>query len=417
MRVAFVSFEFPPDTCDGGIATYVRQAATMLAKRGHRVSVFSATPQEDTARRETEAGVEAFRVYTPNRYEFAERVAPAFADEHQREPFDVVETPDFMADGRVIAEAHPELPLVMKLHTCSQILREVGREIPLWAYTKGWVKAGLTMTRPWWMRLPMERIEREHAGRADVVAAPSASIADRTRELWRLPRAPELMPNPFEVDERFLDIPVETETRRVLFVGRLEARKGVYELARAIRQLHRKHPDWAFRFVGHAHPWDREKVVALAGPAAAAMEFVGKVPHAELPRQLADADVSVIPSRWENFPTVCLEAMAAARGIVGSRFGGMAEMLEHGRHGLLVDPSQPKSIAAALGELMSDPARRMALGRAARTRVRQQYNADSVVQRQEAVYRQAIESRSRRLRKPNAAPEQAAIGMEVSCTA
>lgn len=393
MRIAFVSYEYPPDTADGGIATYARQAATMLARRGHRVTVFTAVKPSQPSRHESLDGVEVFRVPTTNRYEFARQVEPAFSREQRREPFDVLEAPDFMADGRVIADHHPTLPLVLKLHTCSRILREVGKEIPVSSYAKGWVKAGLTLTKPWWMRLPMERIELEHGQRADVVAAPSRSVGERTRDLWRLPQPPVVLPNPFEVDKRFLSVPIDTATRRVVFVGRLEARKGVFELARAIRQVQSSHPDWQFRFVGKTSEPLRSRVLELAGPGASLIEFFGKVPHERLPDILSDADICVIPSRWENFPTVCLEAMAAARGIVGSRFGGMSEMLEDGRHGLLVDPSQPRTITEALNRLIENPRERTAMGEAARQRVKQLYNAETVMCRQEEVYQMAIDRR------------------------
>ena len=85
--------------------------------------------------------------------------------------------------------------------------------------------------------------------------------------------------------------------------------------------------------------------------------------------------------------------MSAARGIVGSAAGGMAELLDGGQCGHLVAPRQPQQIASAIGELLADPARRVTLGERARERVRSHYSLDRIAQLQETTYRQAIQHR------------------------
>ena len=72
-----------------------------------------------------------------------------------------------------------------------------------------------------------------------------------------------------------------------------------------------------------------------------------------------------IPSLWENFPNVCLEAMSAGRVVVGSKYGGMADMLGNDEYGLLIDPYQPESIRSTLAMLIENSALRIEIGKKA----------------------------------------------------
>jgi glycosyltransferase involved in cell wall biosynthesis len=121
------------------------------------------------------------------------------------------------------------------------------------------------------------------------------------------------------------------------------------------------------------------------------VEIVGGVPYDVLAKEFENADSCVFPSDWEASGYVCLEAMAAARGVIGSSAGGMAEIIEHGRTGLLVPPRNPRAIADAILTLLRDPERRIAMGRAAREYVTTAYSPDAIGPLQEASYMRAIE--------------------------
>jgi glycosyltransferase involved in cell wall biosynthesis len=138
-------------------------------------------------------------------------------------------------------------------------------------------------------------------------------------------------------------------------------------------------------------------IARLAGRGAGRIEFSGAVQYSQISEFLADTAVGVFPSYWENFPYVCLEAMAAGCGVIGSSCGGMAEIIEHGRTGLLVPPRNPRVIAEALIELLRDPARRAAMGAAARAHVVQAYSAEAIAPLQEASYARAIARARQRL--------------------
>jgi glycosyltransferase involved in cell wall biosynthesis len=108
-----------------------------------------------------------------------------------------------------------------------------------------------------------------------------------------------------------------------------------------------------------------------------------------IPTQLALVDMCVFPSIWENFPNVCLEAMAAGRGVIGSSSGGMSDMLVDGA-GKLIPPHSARAIAAAVLDWLVHPDARIAAGARARQRVLDCYNGPTIGARMEFTYHEAI---------------------------
>lgn len=400
MTIALISYEYPPDTGEGGIGTYALNAARMLSGRGHHVEVFAGG---ETASTETTAsGARIHRIDCLDREAFPEAVVPRFAERHAAAGFDVVEGPEFYVEARGIREAFPDLPLVVKLHTPRCVLREVNvaRHLTWWdkaRYLMGGLVRG-QVPSPYWTYDPEADPERRHALEADLVAAPSRSIRDRMVERWGLDTSKVVrFPYPFESSDAFLKLDPDTDTQRVTFVGRLEVRKGVLDLMRAVPRVLERYPEARFRFIGRTleHPKTGEDLRTVMErrlrPYEESVEFTGPVPYEQIPDYLGDTDLCVFPSLWENFGLVCMEAMTAARGVVASRAGGMSEMLDDGTYGRVVDPEDPEGLADAILDLLRHPEERKRLGRAARRRVQTTYSFDAVAPRQEDCYRRAIE--------------------------
>ena len=105
---------------------------------------------------------------------------------------------------------------------------------------------------------------------------------------------------------------------------------------------------------------------------------------------LAACDVLVLPSRLEGLGVAALEAMAAARPVVASAVGGLAEAVVHEHTGLLVPPDDPAALAAALARLLEDPSLCKRLGDAGPARVHEEYSADQMVGAYEALYAEVL---------------------------
>jgi glycosyltransferase involved in cell wall biosynthesis len=394
VNIAFVSYEYPPDTAFGGIATYVRQAATMLRDRGHHVEVFVSGPRNGSG--DDENGIRVHRVAEANRLSFADAIAPVFAARHTAVSFDVLEGPEYFADARGCVAAVPNIALVVKLHTPSYVLWRMNEGSSRWRVLRHRLGSLLRGIHPYWH--PRSGVEYAHACQADEIATPTKSLGELAMRDWGIPADRiSFVPNAFTPPKALLEISPDTRSHIVTYIGRLEVRKGVLDLARAVPRILTEHPNAIVRFVGRSTEIkpgvecvDRlNEMLRTHGPS---VQFPGAVPADQIPRVLAETDVCVFPSIWENFPNVCLEAMAAARGVVGSSAGGMAEMLADDC-GVLVPPHRPERIADAVCGLLTDPQRRMEMGRGARQRVISEYHADRIAAIQEACYEKAIARR------------------------
>ena len=335
---------------------------------------------------------------------FSARIAPVFAARHHAAAFDVLEGPEYRSEARDAVRLVPEIPLVVKLHTPSYVLRSLNTT--LYSPTRRALSAAkslLKRERPFYDYRPEEDPERLHCLDADEIAAPSRAIGEMVAQEWGLDLAKmSFYPLSYVPSDALLRVPLETQTNTVTYYGRLEMRKGVVDLADAIPFILASWPEAKFRFVGVSLPSPKmgqdmktflaQKLAAQAG----SVQFRDPVALPQIPALLAQTDICVFPSLWENFPNTCLESMSAGRGVVATEPSGMAEMLREGatEYGKLVPPQSPEKIAQAVLALLQDPAQRMKYGAAARERAMQQYSLSRVGALQEASYLRAIERRS-----------------------
>jgi glycogen(starch) synthase len=365
MRIAYISFEYPPDTAVGGIATYVYQVSKMMRSRGHDVEVFCASPIRSIY--EIYDGVTVNRVHTSDTKEFAKLVLAVFENRQQEKAFDIIESPEYNGDGYEIKKQFPAIPLVVKLHTPTYFIKELDSHYQKQSVTNyqkfRYVLGGLLRGqmrkhywRDWEWRKSEHDIDYSITCLADQIHTPSVSLGDIVSKKWDIDRSKIFdVPYPFIPSREFLRIPISNTslTKNVTFIGRLEIRKGLVELAKASPYVCKAIPEVKFKFVGKpVHSFIpgvdmKEYIKSQLIDYKDHLEFA-QVTASEIPQILTETDVCVFPSIWENFPNVCLESMSAGRSIVGSNRGGMKDMLEDPEAGLLVDPLNPKEIADAI---------------------------------------------------------------------
>ncbi|MBK8475404.1 MAG: glycosyltransferase family 4 protein [Opitutaceae bacterium] len=409
MRIAFISYEFPPHSSLGGIATYVAQVASLLTARGHAVEVFCGLdPAANGAEADTDSP--AFRIHRIrcSRAAFPQQAERSFAARHTDEPFDVLEGPDFLAEALPTAVQHPRVPFVVRLHTPWRIITEINTAPPpIWPTTQEirhlWycLRTGKPLARK--PVDPLFAMEEANARRADLILSPSAAIGHRVQHLWRLdPNRIVQVGLPFQPSDALLAIPTEGNHHRVTYVGRLEWRKGVQDFAAAIPAVLKAFPSTKFRFVGADTPSPIEGETmsasikrAVGQSALTSLEFTGAVPPAELPQLFRHTDVCVFPSRWESFGYVLLEAMAAGRACICTSGSGLAEIAGQGQYARLVPPAAPPQLARAVCDLLRDPALRVKMGTLARAEGLRRYEPGTVLGQQVDAYQQAIANHRR----------------------
>lgn len=148
------------------------------------------------------------------------------------------------------------------------------------------------------------------------------------------------------------------EPPRALFVGSLERSKGVDVLARAWPLVRERIPEAMLHVIGRG---------SLAAPAGAGVTAAAEVSTEEVAAALDAATVLVLPSRTEGMGRVAVEALSRGRAVVGSRVGGIPDLVADGEAGILVPPGDPEALAEALVRVLSDPALAARLGAGAAT--------------------------------------------------
>ena len=376
----------------------------MLCGRGHTIHVFSAGTQDSNE--QVKEDVTVHRVLASNRIEFSERCIEPFRRAHQDLPFDVIESPDIGPEGGRIAAKCREVAYVVKLHSPTALVNSAGFEKPSLLRRWRFFLAGLR--RRQWNRLstqlqyvPQNDPEYHAALLADEIASPSSAIGKCVSDLWSMPAESfNYFPYPFHVTRSYLDIPVATQARTVGFVGRLEARKGIVELAQAIPKVLKSAPHMRFKFIGPSWPYRGQEmsgwILQKLGKHARSLELTGPVDSERIPSELATCDIVVLPSRWESFGFVCAEAMSSGRVVIGSASGGMAEMIEPGKTGLLVPPRSPSLIAKRILSLVQNESLVEVLGRAGRESIQKLLSPERIYPLQISCYESAIQKARQR---------------------
>lgn len=184
-----------------------------------------------------------------------------------------------------------------------------------------------------------------------------------------------------------LPAPGAEQPGRILFLGRVEAAKGIDELLQAAALLAPRLPALHLAIGGEGNLARVRARVAELG-IGARVELLGWMDPAQRDAELARAAVFCLPSHAEGLPLAMLEAMAAAKAVVVTGVGAIPETVADGDNGLLVPPREPALLAAALERVLADPALRARLGRRARATVEQRYGAQAAAERLAAIWRE-----------------------------
>lgn len=214
--------------------------------------------------------------------------------------------------------------------------------------------------------IPMAPVAFEMLGEADVVTAVSNGVADSITST-----VPGLA-GPISVIPNAVATPAETSAWSAagpLFcAGRLDDQKGFDLAIDALALLSGTRPALSLRIAGAGDAAGLRRHAVRRG-VADRVQLLGVLSHGDVRAEMQRASVVIVPSRsTEGFSMVALEAAQAARPVVASRIGGLAETVEDEVTGVLVPPGDPIAIAGAVRGLLDDPARASAVGARARAR-------------------------------------------------
>jgi glycosyltransferase involved in cell wall biosynthesis len=388
MKICIVSQEFPAETGHGGIGVYAHNLSRALKRCGHDVAVISAT-YDNREKWEDVDGVRVLRLplsapkiitqrTVNDLITYSKKVRGAVMGLFGGKGPDIVEFPEFGAEGHAfLCNGGSPVPSVVRLHT------------PLYHVFKYDERAWTPRT------LAMSELEKDVIRKAPFLSSPSCSLARIVAGDLGL-SAENIRILPYPVDcEKFSPGGTEDEMT-VLRVGRLQRFKGTHVLIQAVPEILRMFPRARFVFAGRD---------TLSGPNGASykewmlggldreywsnLEFLDSVAFDEMPALYRRCAMSAAPSLYDNFPNVCLEAMACGKPLVASAVGGIPEMVKDGETGLLVPPSDPSALAGAICRLLGDERLRARLGASARKSMLADYEPSVIARRMVELYREA----------------------------
>jgi glycosyltransferase involved in cell wall biosynthesis len=246
------------------------------------------------------------------------------------------------------------------------------------------------------------RAARAVLRRADRVTACSADLRQRALRLGAREADSEVVPYGVDAARFGPSTRAREETRAalgapadaplVVAIGRFVRKKGFEHLIDAMALVSRRLPEARLVLAGGGDLDVELRARAAARGIADRVIWPGLLPHDRVPALLAAADVVAVPSvrdeagNVDGLPNVAMEALASAAAVVATAAGGLGEVLRNGETGLIVPERDPAALAEALGALLADPARRRALGAAARRDVEARFGWDRVAERFEAIY-------------------------------
>ncbi len=387
--ICFISQDYPPNQ-NGGIARYISQLATALGRMGHNVHVITKGSGHD--RLDYEDNVWVHRVI-PKHIDLPHEnpIAPEIIPQHiwnwsntalsiirhisDRRRVDLVYAPIWDCEGIAVL-LDKEFHLVTSLQTTMNHWLD---SYPEKRADEEWMRV---FGKP---ILSMERLLVKSSWRVHSI---SRAIAKDVEALCHVDFGARVLVAPIGLSD-WGKMPAEflpSTTIKLLFVGRLESRKGIDILLEVAPRLLAEFPEVILDIVG-------DDTISIGGRATYRSEFEGR----KVPRHVRErihfhgrcdedalqefykaCDIFVAPSRYESFGLISLEAMMCAKPVVACRTGGMPEVVIHGETGLLAEPADTESLYEMLKALISDATLRAQMGKAGRARYELLFTAEAM---------------------------------------
>jgi len=393
LRIVMTSQNYPPASF-GGIATYTQDLAREMVKMGHEVHVITSTypsywdegvqihPLNNKGTLPFELPQEYHVTRKNLAYGFAlhKRIMELF----RMDPPDVVETPIWDSEGLVYTR-QKIAPMVLRLSSPLKKMIE----------THQWTAdPDLTLSA---------ELEKKLIESSDGIIAISNSIFNTIRTEYQvsyngIPN--RIIPLGIKLPEGVTELPRHhgSSSVQVLFLGRLERRKGIHNLLEAIPMVYKQMQDIDFVIVGKDTPdytngkFFRDSFTENYShePWFSKVQFTGEVDDKSKWAHYAQCDIFTSPSLYESFGLIFLEAMALGKPVIGTRGGAVPETVHDGKTGLLVEPDNSQELAQAILRLAKDAQLRKTMGEEALKSVETEFSIRKAAEGTISFYRETI---------------------------
>jgi glycosyltransferase involved in cell wall biosynthesis len=396
--IGYFSPGWPLDAFSNGVVSYVADMADQLKRMGHQITIVAGDVVgeiRDAAVYDVQIALRGRRVLRRVLDGIAYRIASRWAvDRIYRRLFVTVIRRAIAERGIQIFEMEDSFGRALSVRRAISI--------PLCVRLHG----------PWFLNGRAEGVSENQVYRqrvaaegraiacADVVSASSQDVLDRTRKFYdlALPNAKVIYPPSCPIPPAQRWRLEDAGLKQVLFIGRFDRHKGGDLLIEAFAQVLRELPQAQLNFVGpdrgftdsYGREWKLETFVRDRLPGAiesGRIALLGVQPFSALMALRRRALVTCICSRYENAPRALIEAMSLGCPIVAARVGGIPEILQDGRDGLLHRAEDPDDLAAKIIALLRDPAYGAELGRNSAVTSQDRFHPEIVAKQTIEMYR------------------------------
>lgn len=383
MKVGFLTSEYPHEKTGnaGGIGTSIKNLAQALIELGHEVHILVYNQPMDKS-----FYAKSIKIHQIKNKKFKglswyltrKKIETYINKLYKQKEIEIIEAPDWTGITSYITPK--SCPVVIRLNGSDTYFCKIeGRKLKRKNYHH----------------------ERKALNNADAHISVSQFTADKTNLFFNLNINFKIIPNGINTNYFQAKINTEGNAKKILYLGTLIRKKGLLDLPLIFNKVIEKMPNAKLILIGGDardissgcdSTWSLMKPL-FNKEALKNTTYKGKVPYEEVQKYIVEADVCVFPSYAEALPVSWLEAMAMEKALVASNIGWGKEVIEDGKSGLLVHPSDHKAFSDSILRFFEDKQLKRKLEINARERIIKIFDSNVVAKKSVKFYQSVIESK------------------------
>lgn len=379
MKIAFLTPEYPHPKIKhaAGIGTSIKNLATALAVQGEQVYVF--VYGQDTTEVVEDQGVILYLIqdkkYKFGKWFFYRKHIEKFVnDVIKKSGIELIEAPDWTG---ITAFMDFKIPMIIRFHGSDTYFCHLENRKQKWK-------------NKWFEKLALSK--------AKGFIAPTAFAGKLSSELFGIsPQKVKTIHYGLELDKFENPSPDQYQEGLLLYIGTIIRKKGVLELPEILNKVRNQYPKARLVLIGG----DSNDVITgkstwelmesqLNQNDTAAVSYLGKIPYDKVKEYIKKANVCIFPTYAETLGMVTIESMAMQKAVVNSNIGWSQELMEDGKSGFLVHPTNHQAFADAIVKLLQDQSLVKSIGTEARKYVEEHFDINSVIKQNLDFYRSIL---------------------------
>ncbi len=397
MHVCYVCREYPPSLRGGGISTYLKEMTLGLVSLGHKVTVICAS--DDTRKKSIDVdgrltiirlsggdffipGIEKYNLLKKLRifYRFKSYRKKVYNTIKSFNDIDIIEVAEFGAEGLYLDNLN--IPLITRLH-CPLLMD---------FKTTGILEFNKSTFKYYWQGIKeLTCIRKSH-----FISSPSNIMAFWASKYANVPISNiKIIPNPIKCNNIDFNIKKPSYIKdnknvvNILFVGTICEFKGCGELCKSVDLLYQEGIKIVLTMVGKHGEYTQKLKVKYDH--AEWLKIEGFKTHEEIQEMYRHTDIVCIPSWWESFSLVCAEAMQNGAIVIGSKSGGMSEIINDGIDGFLINPQNYMALYEKIKMVINLPIdKKNKISIAAQNKIYNKFNLNIVLRKMINYYNDCI---------------------------